>query len=80
VRRSNRARQSRYDKAFINDSDGSDDSTTKKKKKAVKKGRGKGWLGSDYSDSEDSESADSDWGKKKKKRAAPRYLLLIKLK
>lgn len=79
MRRSNRARQSRYDKEFIDDSEGSDDSQTKKKKSKAKKGRGKGWLGSDFSDSEDdSESADSDWGrKKKKKRATPRYFITI---
>ncbi|XP_059488331.1 remodeling and spacing factor 1-like isoform X2 [Neocloeon triangulifer] len=68
VRRSNRARQSRYDKEFIDDSEASDDSRKAKKSK----GRGKGWLGSDFSESVDSESEDSDWGRKKKrKRNAP---------
>ncbi|XP_065353415.1 remodeling and spacing factor 1-like isoform X1 [Cloeon dipterum] len=69
VRRSNRARQSRYDKEFIDDSEASDESVKAKKSKG---GRSKGWLGSDFSESEDSESDDSDWrGKKKKKRRTP---------
>lgn len=68
VRRSTRARQTRYDKEFINDSEDSEDERKKKKKSA----RSRGWLGDsdeEIDESElDSESAESDWGSKKRKR------------
>ncbi|KAF4521527.1 hypothetical protein B566_EDAN012216 [Ephemera danica] len=71
VRRSTRARQTRYDREFIDDD--SDDSEAEKKRRKAKRARG--WLGSDdeLAMSEiSSESGESDWGgSRKRKRKAP---------